>query len=157
MASWRISVTLGGHESDWPDEWHVDGRRRCRSSRDGRRRPDRRRASHQGLRREESLEPLAFETLRPLVSNGSTALISKSFPQAAGADFEALRQRFLDIYRGSLAVETRLYAGLHEVLERLESNSITWGIVTNEPGWLTTGPGRRDAGVRRDVWLYPNK
>ena len=89
------------------------------------------------LRREEGLEPLAFADIRPLVSNGSTGLLRLSFPQVAGASFEALRERFLDIYRASLAAGTQLFAGMQAVLERLEANHIPWGIVTNKPGWLT--------------------
>jgi N-acetyl-D-muramate 6-phosphate phosphatase len=89
------------------------------------------------LRREEGLEPLAFADIRPLVSNGSTGLLRLSFPQVAGPPFEALREPFLDIYRANLAAGTRLFAGMQEVLERLEANHIAWGIVTNKPGWLT--------------------
>jgi phosphoglycolate phosphatase len=94
-------------------------------------------AALNALRREEGLEPLAFADIRPLVSNGSTGLLRLSFPQVAGPPFEALRERFLDIYRASLADGTRLFAGMQGVLERLEANHIAWGIVTNKPGWLT--------------------
>jgi anhydro-N-acetylmuramic acid kinase len=94
-------------------------------------------AALNALRREEGLEPLALADIRPLVSNGSTGLLRLSFPQVAGAPFEALRERFLDIYRASLAAGTQLFAGMEAVLQRLEANHIAWGIVTNKPGWLT--------------------
>jgi hypothetical protein len=60
-----------------------------------------------GLRREGSREPLAFEAIRQYVSHGATALVRLAFPDAAAAEFELLRKRFLEIYRGRLSFETR--------------------------------------------------
>ena len=88
------------------------------------------------LRQEENLEPLPFENVRPLVSHGAVALIRAAFPRATGPHPAALRERFLRIYRGRLAVETRVYPGILEALGRLESRGINWGVVTNKPGWL---------------------
>jgi len=89
------------------------------------------------LRREAGHDSLPLEEVRPLVSHGARALVQMGFPQASGAEFEALRGRFLDIYRSRLARETKVYDGLGEALTRLESAGIVWGIVTNKPGWLT--------------------
>ena len=88
------------------------------------------------LRRREGLEPLQLEDVRPLVSHGASALVRFSFPDAAEQEFAALRARFLEIYRGCLAIMTRAYEGVLEALGRLESGGIAWGIVTNKPGWL---------------------
>jgi N-acetyl-D-muramate 6-phosphate phosphatase len=89
------------------------------------------------LRQEEHLELLPFEQVRPLVSHGARALVRLAFPQADAPAFAELRERFLKIYRGRLAVDTRPYEGLLDALERLESKGIAWGVVTNKPGWLT--------------------
>jgi phosphoglycolate phosphatase len=89
------------------------------------------------LRREAGHDSLPLEEVRPLVSHGARGLVQMGFPQASGAEFEAPRGRFLDIYRSRLARETKLYDGLGEALTRLESAGIVWGIVTNKPGWLT--------------------
>jgi len=89
------------------------------------------------LRREEGEGSLPLEHVRPFVSHGARALVQIGFPQATGAAFEALRVRFLDIYRRQLARETQLYDGAVEGLTCLESAGISWGIVTNKPGWLT--------------------
>jgi N-acetyl-D-muramate 6-phosphate phosphatase len=89
------------------------------------------------LRREEGEGSLALEQVRPFVSHGARALVQIGFPQATGAAFEALRRRFLDIYREGLSRETRVYDGVAEALTQLESAGIAWGIVTNKPGWLT--------------------
>jgi phosphoglycolate phosphatase len=89
------------------------------------------------LRREDGLEPLSMESIRPHVSHGSTAMIRLSFPEVdPGPQFEVLRRRFLAIYNDNLAVETQLYEGLEGALRRLETDGIAWGVVTNKPGWL---------------------
>jgi len=89
------------------------------------------------LRQEEQLELLPFEKVRQLVSHGATALVRLAFPQADASVFAALRERFLKIYRGRLAVETRPYEGVLAALACLESKGIAWGVVTNKPSWLT--------------------
>jgi len=89
------------------------------------------------LRDEAGHDALPLEQLRPFVSHGARALVQSGFPQASGAVFEALRGRFLDIYRSRLARETKVYDGVGEALTRLEAVGILWGIVTNKPGWLT--------------------
>ena len=89
------------------------------------------------LRLEMSAEPLPFAGVRPLVSNGAPAMIRVAFPEAAGAEFERLRLRFLDIYRANLAVHTRLFPGFEAVLRTLEAAAVPWGVVTNKAAWLT--------------------
>ena len=89
------------------------------------------------LRREQHLDPLPFETVRPLVSHGATALVRLGFPDADPGLFRVLRERFLEIYRGRLCVETRVYDGLLDALQVLDARRLAWGVVTNKPGWLT--------------------
>lgn len=90
------------------------------------------------LRAEEGLDALPYELARTQVSHGSSGLVSLAFPAAAGSDFEILRSRFLALYNGQLARETRLFAGCDLVLAAIEARQIPWGIVTNKPGYLTT-------------------
>jgi 2-phosphoglycolate phosphatase len=89
------------------------------------------------LRHEERIGALPFDLVRPLVSHGATALVRLAFPGADTAAFAKLRTRFLAIYRGRLARETRPFEGVLDSLARLDANGIPWGIVTNKPGWLT--------------------
>jgi len=89
------------------------------------------------LRQAERLDPLPLDAVRPFVSHGAKALVRVGFPQASGAAFEALRVRFLELYRARVALETRVYEGLEPALAHLEVVGIPWGIVTNKPGWLT--------------------
>jgi len=90
------------------------------------------------LRRENAREPLPFAQARAFVSHGAKALVRLGFPQADAQFFEALRVRYLQIYRTMLSVETTVYAGVDAALAHLEADGIPWGIVTNKPGWLTT-------------------
>ena len=64
-------------------------------------------AALNALRQEQSLAHLPYLQLRPLVSHGATALVRHGFPLVEGASFEALRRRFLALYAGSLALQTR--------------------------------------------------
>jgi 2-phosphoglycolate phosphatase len=89
------------------------------------------------LRAEHDLAPLAAAAIRPWVSNGAAALVRLGFGEPEPARFEALRQRFLELYAGRIAHETRLFEGGAALLEALEAEDIPWGIVTNKPGWLT--------------------
>jgi N-acetyl-D-muramate 6-phosphate phosphatase len=86
---------------------------------------------------EQQLAPLAFERIRPQVSNGANAVVRLGFPDADAAQFEALRARFLDLYRARLVVDTRLFPGFEEVLAQLDAHRIPWGVITNKPRWLT--------------------
>ncbi len=85
----------------------------------------------------EGLDAIPFERIRPLVSHGAPGLLRLAFGEPGPARHEELRRRFLDFYRASLAVHTRLFAGFDQVLGRIESAGLRWGVVTNKPGWLT--------------------
>lgn len=90
------------------------------------------------LRLEEGLPALPYAQIRPIVSHGGAGLIKLAFDLAPGDhDFDRLRQRFLDAYEADLANDTNLFAGCSNVLAELEKQDITWGIITNKPGWLT--------------------
>jgi phosphoglycolate phosphatase len=87
---------------------------------------------------EEGLEPLPLEVIRPHVSRGGLALTRLAFDQhRPEQDIEPLRLRFLDHYLENIAIHSRLFDGFEELLNGFEQNSITWGVVTNKPAWLT--------------------
>jgi 2-phosphoglycolate phosphatase len=89
------------------------------------------------LRREESLAPMPYDTIRSAVSHGAARVVKAGFPDADPESALRLQQRFLDIYRGALSRETRLFPGMSEVLDALASSGIKSGIVTNKAAWLT--------------------
>ncbi|HTX24138.1 MAG TPA: phosphoglycolate phosphatase [Steroidobacteraceae bacterium] len=89
------------------------------------------------LRGQEGLAPLEFARIRNHVSQGSAALVRIAFASAGEAELRALRARLLEIYRLALAVHTRPFAGMLELLERIERDGRRWGVVTNKPAFLT--------------------
>jgi 2-phosphoglycolate phosphatase len=99
------------------------------------------------LRREYSLAALPFEAIRSVVSHGAARVVRSGFPDADSETQLRLQQRFLEIYRGALSCETRLFAGMDEVLTALATRGIKSGIVTNKPAWLTD-PLLAETGLR---------
>ncbi len=90
------------------------------------------------LCREEDQTLLPFKKVRPVVSDGSVALVKLAF----GSGLEEkrlnyLKQRYLEIYKQNLAVHSRLFDDIENILDYFDQKGIKWGIVTNKPGWLT--------------------
>lgn len=86
----------------------------------------------------DGLNPMPFEQVRPWVSWGAVRMIELGYgAQPDAAHMAQLRARFLCHYEAGLCRQTRLFPGMHEALEELESGQVQWGIVTNKPGWLT--------------------
>lgn len=97
-----------------------------------------------GMRQRRELPDIAYERIHATVSEGARALVELAFGLSEGeAGFESLRQELLDDYREQLSVESRLYPGMAEVLDWLDSHNIAWGIVTNKPS-LYAEPLLRD-------------
>lgn len=81
------------------------------------------------------------EAIREQVSAGSKAMVRLMFGELADvADDDptllAYRQEFLDLYEADICVDSRLFAGLDELLMALEQHTVPWGIVTNKPRYL---------------------
>ncbi len=93
-------------------------------------------AAVSALCRELGAPPPDAEAVRKVVSTGGRAMLRKGLPGADDAMIEQWLPRFLDLYSVNMVQHTRLYDGMPEVLELLESRGIVWGIVTNKPGWL---------------------
>lgn len=82
--------------------------------------------------------PLPFDTIRPVVSHGGTALLQLGFGNDLPWDeFDHWRGFFLDVYRRNLTRGTRLFPGVAELLAAIEARGLNWGVVTNKPAWLT--------------------
>ena len=88
---------------------------------------------------EEGRTPLPDAALRPLVSKGGRALLSRAFPDLDEAAREPLLPRFLAAYAEALAVHTRPFPGIEPLLVGIEARGWVWGIVTNKPEGLARG------------------
>lgn len=87
---------------------------------------------------EQGQAPLPYTAIRPIVSLGGAALINLAFHlDDTDPEFDFLRNRFLDFYLEDISRHTQLFPGMETVLEKIESDSRHWGIVTNKPAWLT--------------------
>ena len=81
---------------------------------------------------------IPYEDFRASVSHGSRAMLQTGLgvsPQEAG--FPELQETFLAYYQERIAIHTRLFDGMDALLDALEARSISWGIVTNKPAYLT--------------------
>lgn len=85
------------------------------------------------LLQEEGRAPQALEKLRPYTSQGVRGLLRAAFGiDNSHTDYDRLSQRFLDIYASRLCEDTRLFSGIAELLDGIESMNLGWGIVTNK-------------------------
>ncbi len=89
------------------------------------------------LLEEENRQALPYDTIRPVVSNGSVALVKLGFGDIEGDYLERLKKRYLEIYEQRLCIDSKLFDGMAELLSYIESLGKNWGVVTNKPGWLT--------------------
>jgi len=100
-------------------------------------------------RADRGLRPMPLDQLRPLASHGARGLIGLALGLAPGdAEYEAARIEFLEYYEQGLCVETRLFEGMAETLDRLEAGGRRWGIVTNKASRFT-GPLMERLGLDR--------
>jgi N-acetyl-D-muramate 6-phosphate phosphatase len=90
------------------------------------------------IRLKHDLDKLPLELISPTVSLGGNAMIKLAFDLEEGEPgFDEIREQFLNHYLENIAAETRLFDGMEKVLDSLENNNKTWGIVTNKSAWLT--------------------
>lgn len=90
------------------------------------------------LRIARGLVPTEYASLRPVASAGARGLIGAAFgvtPQ--DEEYAVLRDNFLKNYEEAIAVQSRLFDGIPELLARLQEKDIAWGIVTNKITQLT--------------------
>lgn len=85
------------------------------------------------MRAARGLDPVALAETRSVTSMGARGLLDVGFGMNAGhADYAAMREEFLQIYENNLCCDTRLFPGIAELIDRLESDGLRWGIVTNK-------------------------
>lgn len=84
------------------------------------------------------LPALSLAITRPLISTGAAGMIAYALANQPGIyDQKQLAQRLVTIYQQHIAVHTRLFKGMAEVLNNLEKQDYPWGIVTNKHARLT--------------------
>lgn len=102
------------------------------------------------LRLEANQDVLPLDVLRPHASHGVRGLLGVGFGlQPADPQYAEKAERFLAHYESALCVDTTLFDGVDEVLDRLEAEGVAWGIVTNKRQRFTLPLLERMGMVRR--------
>ncbi len=85
---------------------------------------------------EEGLKPVPLDRARDLVGAGGRALLERGIAAngrtVSAAHLDTLYQRFLEVYAGRIAVESRLFPGVAEALERFEAVGWRLAVCTNK-------------------------
>ena len=104
----------------------------------------------ESLMREYGAPELSELRVRQTVSDGARALVKTGFSmEESDPGFGERRQRLLDLYGEQLkTTRSVLYPGMDDLLARLETAKIPWGIVTNKPEQYAT-PLLRQLGLLR--------
>jgi 2-phosphoglycolate phosphatase len=85
------------------------------------------------VRQEQGLPPLALDAYRPYASGGARGMLKVALGLTPDDPVYVQRKaRFLAHYREHLAVDSRLFPGIADLLETLERARLRWGIVTNK-------------------------
>lgn len=70
---------------------------------------------------------------RPYVSSGARGMLAVGFELFPGdADYDRLRDAFLDEYERNMCIDTAWFEGIESLVGHLETRHIPWGIVTNK-------------------------
>lgn len=89
------------------------------------------------MREARGLKPLPLEEYRPFASAGSRGLLHIGLGATTDdPDYPALRTEFLNRYEQEIAVHSRLFDGMPELLTWLETNGIRWGVISNKLEYL---------------------
>jgi phosphoglycolate phosphatase len=85
------------------------------------------------IRADQDMEPLPIERLRPFASAGARGLVFAGLGVKPGdAEYDGLRETFLEYYAERICVHTKLFPGVQALLAELKRRGLAWGIVTNK-------------------------
>ena len=90
-------------------------------------------AAVNSMRQVRQLPQVQYNSLRPFASAGARGLIGAGFnitPEQP--EYEAMRVEFLNQYESAIAVHSRLFKHVPDLLRGLDILGIGWGIVTNK-------------------------
>ena len=88
-------------------------------------------------RHRKGLDPLPYDALRPLASQGARGLLRASLDMLPEhPEYDICRRQFLQDYEAEMTVLTALFPGVPELLGTLKGHGYDWGIVTNKMEYL---------------------
>lgn len=80
-------------------------------------------------------KPLSWETVRPMIGQGTHHMFEQALAASGGPDaaaFDAGYAALLDFYAEHIAVGTRAYPGLEPALDALAARGVTLAVATNK-------------------------
>jgi len=89
------------------------------------------------LRDELGLPDRLMSHLRTQVSRGAVALLDVGLPELGPSARPTLRERYLALYAEAIAVHSRTFPGIKQILAHCAELGMPWGVVTNKPITLT--------------------
>lgn len=91
----------------------------------------------QGIRQRLGLKAVDASRVSRCVSKGGRAVLRAGLPEFDAEQAESYLDELLESYRHSICVDTHLFDGMADVLDRWSSAGGLSGIVTNKPAFLT--------------------
>lgn len=89
------------------------------------------------LRTRRGLPELPLGSYREYASHGARGLLKRALDMTPEhSEYEAARDEFLTEYEQGMTNLTTLFPGIKELLQGLQENGYTWGIVTNKVEYL---------------------
>ncbi|MES2998282.1 MAG: phosphoglycolate phosphatase [Pseudomonadota bacterium] len=83
-------------------------------------------------------QPLPLTKIRPSISEGVTGLLTLGFNITdENSAFPSLRKQFIEYYSQHICDQTQLFPGIGKLIQYLQKNHLSWGIVTNKSTALT--------------------
>ena len=70
--------------------------------------------------------------LRNVASRGAAAILERGLPELDEQARDAVRERYLEDYRGRCWDASRPFDGIPELLDALDAAGVPWGVVTNK-------------------------
>lgn len=91
------------------------------------------------MRTGRGLTSLPLERYRPMAGSGARGMLHVAFDMTPDhKDYETHKEEFFVRYEACLMQRTQAFAGVHELLEVLQSHGLLWGVVTNKSQRFTT-------------------
>lgn len=90
------------------------------------------------MRTDRGLPSLPAQRYRPMAGAGARGLLAEAFGMTPDhADFAQMREEFFQNYAARLTQSTTVFAGVPELIARLQAHQLPWGVVTNKMARFT--------------------
>jgi 2-phosphoglycolate phosphatase len=90
------------------------------------------------MRTDRGLAALRLERYRPLAGAGARGMLSEAFGMAPShPDYEVMREEFFVNYESLMMEGSIVFAGVADLIQRIEERKLAWGVVTNKSSRFT--------------------